>query len=126
MKKLAVLLFVFLTLSINAVEVTGTVRKLYVQSGRIYFMLSETSSTKCHDTSNSYYYYIETDKTCTTTDSACIRKKFTADTYFQLLLLSANSRSSSISVPVTITLYSGSYPSKCQSSHILIDGLKVY
>ena len=126
MKKL-IFLLLFLTLSVNAVEITGVVRKIYPQSGRVYFMLDETSSTTCHDSSSYKYYYFDIDRNAQSTDARYFEKKYKSTIFFQLLLQSAKSKSNpSNTIPVIIDISEADYPSNCGVNHIHVNYVKTY
>lgn len=133
MKKI-VFILLFFTMSINAVEITGHVRRIYpspnTTSARINFMLDEISTTKCHNTSMSFYYYFDIDNKALETDPDYFDKKFNAFVFYQILLQSAVANYYTygplFGLPVTIDIPDSVYPGSCGTAGIKINYVKTY
>lgn len=123
MKKILLLISLLLFVSsVSAVEITGKVKKIYVQSGKIYFELDETgSSNTCHNGVPYKYYYFYADLQAESSDTYYYEKKFESRNYFQLLMLSGATKNDSNPVKITIDI---SDTSNCGVSSIHINGLK--
>lgn len=117
---------------VSAAEITGYVRRIYPQSGKIYFALDETPTPvadRCHNTTNSYYYSIHADKKALTTDTEYYEKKFQSVNYFSLLMLSASTKDNtdpSKRVKVIIGISDYDKLNSCGTGTIHINYLKAY
>lgn len=124
MKFISILLFL-ISLNISAVEITGSVRRIYPQSGRVYFKLNETSENKCHNNSI-YSYYFEIDRNALLTDPKYHEKTTLSQIYFQFMMQSAATKNTATPIEVTIDISQADFNSNCGITQIPVNYVKIY